>query len=121
MPLLQRPEGVLIHWEARGEGPLLVFVTPMFSTHDVYDALLDDLASDHRLVVYDARGVGRSSRVGPYDIDTDAADLAAVIEAAGPPAVVAASAESLHRAARVAAERPDLIPAVVNVGGVPAG
>ncbi|HEX8854525.1 MAG TPA: hypothetical protein VF752_02920, partial [Thermoleophilaceae bacterium] len=121
MPLLERPEGVLIHWEERGEGPLVVLVTPMFSTHDVYEDLFDLLARDHRLVYYDVRGVGQSSRVGPYDIDTDAGDLAAVVEAAGPPAVVAASGESLHRAARVAAARPDLIPLVLNVGGTPTG
>ena len=46
----------------------------------MFDGLIDDLVTDHRVVTYDLRGSGQSTRQGPYDVDTDAADLAALIE-----------------------------------------
>ena len=58
---------------------------------------------------YDARGTGESTRAGPHDIETSAADLAAVIERAAAPAVVITVGDGLNRALRVAAQHPDLI------------
>lgn len=88
MPLLSRPDGVDIHWEERGEGPLVVLATQFFGSPDVFGGLIDDLSQDHRVVTYDLRGCGQSTREGPYDVATDAADLAALIENIGGPAVV---------------------------------
>jgi pimeloyl-ACP methyl ester carboxylesterase len=120
VPRLQRPDGVELHWEQRGQGPLVV-VTSYWSMHpDVFAPLADELSGDHRLVRYDDRGAGESTRAGPYDLDTSAGDLEAVIEAAdGGPAVIVAMADGPHRAVRVAAGRPDLVDAVVAVGGPP--
>jgi pimeloyl-ACP methyl ester carboxylesterase len=119
MPRLQRTEGIELHWEQRGEGPLVVLAS-YWSTHpSVFEPLAGELSRDHRLVRYDDRGTGQSTHAGPYDLDTGAADLEAVIEAAGGPAVVVGIADGPHRAVRAAASRPDLIEAVVAVGGPP--
>lgn len=118
MPRLSRPDGIEIHWEEQGEGPL-VLLAPFINHHpSVFAKLIADLTRDHRVARYDARGTGESTRAGPHDIETNAADLAAVIESAGPPAVVVTVGDGLNRALRVAAQRPDLISAVLGVGVV---
>ena len=121
MPRLEREDGVEIHWEERGEGPLVVLAPYAIFHPSVYDPVATELAADHRVVRYDDRGTGESSRQGPYDMDTGAADLMEVIEAAGEPAVIVGLGDSCHRAVRACAERPDLIEAMVVPGGMPAG
>jgi pimeloyl-ACP methyl ester carboxylesterase len=119
MPRLRRPDGVELHWEERGEGPLVVLAQPWAGYPEVFADLLDELASDHRVVTYYPRGQGESTRRGPYDPETDTADLEALIDAAGGPGLVIAMADASNRAARLAARRPDLVHAVVLPGGVP--
>ena len=121
MPYLERPGGVKIHWEQRGSGPLVV-LAPYANAHpSAYDPLEAELSRDHRVARYDDRGTGASDRTGPYDMETGADDLEALIEKAGGPAVVIALADAVHRAARVAARRPDLVDGLVIAGGSPAG
>jgi pimeloyl-ACP methyl ester carboxylesterase len=111
-----RPDRVEIHWEARGDGPLVLIVHQLlWSYPQVYETLIDDLARDHRVATYDPRGCGASSRQGPYDAETDAADLLAVAEAAGGRAVAIAVGYGFNVAARVAAGRPDLISHVLSI------
>jgi pimeloyl-ACP methyl ester carboxylesterase len=120
---LTRDDGVEIHWEQRSEaaGPLVV-ISPHANGHPtVFEPLISDLGSDHRLISYDARGYGRSTRTGPHDMETGAADLAAVAEAAGGGAVVIGLADASSRGVRVAARRPDLVSAVVGPGTAPVG
>jgi pimeloyl-ACP methyl ester carboxylesterase len=111
MPQLTR-KGAVIHWEERGEGPGLLIAHSMISMPSDFDALLRRLASDYRVVTYDPRGAGRSSRTGPYDITTDAEDMAAVIEAAGHP-VVAVSLGYNPVPLGVVTMRPELVHGVV--------
>ena len=119
MPTLKRDDGTELHWEERGEGPL-VLLAPYWSGHpSAHDPIADELAKDHRVVRYDARGTGDSSRQGPHDIETAAGDLTAVLEEAGGDAVVVALADACPRAVLVASERPDLIRAVVAPGSAP--
>ena len=93
MAALRRPDGVEIHREARGEGPLVVIV-PYWSMHpSSFEPLLGELAVDHRVVTYHDRGTGASTRRGPYDLDTSAADLEAVIADARGGAVAIAMAD----------------------------
>ena len=121
MPYLERPGGVKIHWEERGSGPLVV-LAPYANAHpSVYDPLEAELTSDHRIVRFDDRGMGESTRTGPFDMETGAGDLATVIDEAGGPAVVITLTDAVHRAARVAVRRPDLVEALVAPGGTPAG
>jgi pimeloyl-ACP methyl ester carboxylesterase len=121
MPYVDRPGGVKIHWEQQGSGPLVVLAPYANGYPSVYEPLAAELLSDHRVVRYDDRGTGLSDRTGPFDMETGADDLEAVIEEAAGPAVVITLADAVHRAARVTARRPDLVEALVCPGGSPAG
>jgi pimeloyl-ACP methyl ester carboxylesterase len=121
VPYLERPDGVKIHWSEQGSGPLVVLTPYAMSYPAVYDPLEADLVHDHHVVRYDDRGTGASGRSGPHDMETGADDLEAVLEEMGGPGVVIALGDAVHRAARVAARRPDLVEALVCPGGNPAG
>jgi pimeloyl-ACP methyl ester carboxylesterase len=117
MSFVERPDAVRIHWEAKGEGPLVVLAHhTLWSYPGVYRSLISDLARDHRVVVGDPRGCGRSDRRGPYDGPTDAQDLLGVVEAAGGGAVALGMGDGFNRTARVAAARPDMVTHVIAVG-----
>ncbi len=120
MAKLQREQGIEIHWEERGDGPPVV-LAPYSNFHPtVFDPIAAELAPDHRVIRYDDRGAGQSTRTGPHDMDTGAGDLAAVIEASGAPAVIVGLGDAANRAVRVYAERPELVEAIVTLG-LPAG
>jgi pimeloyl-ACP methyl ester carboxylesterase len=121
MPRLTRPDGAEIFWEERGEGTPLVFSPHAWALPELFERLFAELEGDCRIVRYDARGTGESSRNGPHDMETGTADLVAVVEEAGAPAVVAAMADAGGRAARAGAEHPELISAVVAIGTAPIG
>ena len=121
MPTIERPDGIELFWEGEGEGPLVVYASYWSVYPPMYAALTEDLSLDHHVVRYDDRGIGQSTRSGPYDMETSSEDLASVIEAAGGPAVVVCTADGANRAARALASHPDLITAMVGVGGAPIG
>lgn len=116
-PVLRGAEAVAeIHWEAQGSGPpVLIVHQVLWSYPQVYAELIDDLARDHRVVTYDPRGCGASAREGPYDTATDVADLLGVAEAAGGGATAVSVGYGFNLAARVGAERPDLLSTVVSI------
>jgi pimeloyl-ACP methyl ester carboxylesterase len=118
MPTTETPDGTELWWEVRGEGPLVAIALFYYSPPTLLGPLIDDLARDHRVLTYDPRGTGRSTRQGPYDRETDAADLNVVLEASGPAAVAVGMGDGADRAVRAAAARPDLLDAVVVPGGV---
>jgi pimeloyl-ACP methyl ester carboxylesterase len=121
MPTLARSDGVEIHFEERGSGPLVVLACYWSMHPSVFGPLTEELSRDHRVVRYDDRGTGRSTRSGPYDIDTAASDLQALVEELGEPAVLVGTADGPARAIRVGVREPDLVMAVVAVGGPPFG
>ena len=121
MPRLKRPDGAEIHWDSVGEGPVVVLAHSFFSYPETFADLVAELAKGHRVVTYHLRGAGESTRQGPYDLATDAEDLAALIEEAGGPAVVVAVGDGGNRAVKAAAARPDLVAGVVIPGGSPVG
>jgi pimeloyl-ACP methyl ester carboxylesterase len=121
VPHLRRPDGAEIYWEERGEGPLIVLAAQFFGFPETFEGLAHDLARDHRFVTYHLRGTGSSSRQGPYDIDTDADDLAALIDELGARALVTAAGDGTSRAVKAAAPRPQQVSAVVSTGGNPVG
>jgi len=116
VPKLRLPDGVELHWEERGQGPLVVIAHPCISVPSAFRGLGDELERDHRVVVYDPRGTGESTRTGPYEIPTDAQDLAHLLDELGQPAVIVAFGEALHRAVEASAIKPDLVAAVVSPG-----
>jgi pimeloyl-ACP methyl ester carboxylesterase len=121
MARLSGPGGVEIHWEARGKGPVVVISPHCWAVPETFEPLIGELARDHLVIRYDARGTGQSTREGPHDMETGAADLLAVIEATGPPAVVLGIGDAPSRAVRIAAGRPELVRAVVAIASVPIG
>jgi pimeloyl-ACP methyl ester carboxylesterase len=120
VPTARTADGIELHWEQRGEGPAVVLV-PYWSFHpSVYEGVTAELERDHRVIQYDQRGCGRSTREGPYDMETSAADLEAVCEAAEIERGLALSlVDGANRAVRVASRRPELIERVVAVGTAP--
>jgi pimeloyl-ACP methyl ester carboxylesterase len=120
MPTLTRPDEVEIHWESRGEGPPVVICMTWSGRPDALAGLIDDLVTDHRVIWFHTRGVGESTHRGPYDIDTDADDLEALLDELGAgPAVAVTLANATNPALRVAVRRPDLIATVITPGGLP--
>jgi pimeloyl-ACP methyl ester carboxylesterase len=113
VPQLKR-NGVVIHWEQEGEGPGLFIAHSMISMPSTFDALLGQLATGHHVVTCDPRGTGKSTRTGPYDMGTDAEDMAAVIEESGHP-VVAVALGFNPVPLSVVTMRPELVEAVVLV------
>jgi pimeloyl-ACP methyl ester carboxylesterase len=116
VPVVRRPDGAQIHWEATGEGHLVVVLPALWTHPEVYAGLTSDLARDHRVVTYHQRGCGQSSAAGPFDVETDTDDLAAVVHEAGGRAVVVTVANGTNCAVRIAARDPDLVTHVVAVG-----
>ena len=122
MPRLRRPDGAEIEWWVQGaDGPLVAIAQMALHPRDVCDGLVELLAADHRVLRYDLRGTGGSSRTGPYDIETDADDLAAVVEEAGGDALAVALGDGARRCVRAAADHPDAIHTVVISGELPLG
>jgi pimeloyl-ACP methyl ester carboxylesterase len=122
MPRLRRPDGAEIEWWVQGdEGPLVALAQMVFHPTPACQAIVADLAQDHRVLRYDLRGSGASSLVPPYGVETDAADLAAVVEEAGGDALVIALGDGARRAVRAAAEHPDAIHTVAISGELPLG
>jgi pimeloyl-ACP methyl ester carboxylesterase len=121
VPELERPDGARIHYEVRGdEGPLVVLSLGFAATPATYEGLVADLARDHRVVTWEPRGCGSSSEVGPFDIATDADDLAALIHALGPPALAYAAGHGVNVTMRVAARDPEAVSGFVTPGIVTA-
>lgn len=63
-----RVDGATLHYEVRGDGPLLLLIPGGAGDAASYDGVADTLATDHTVVSYDPRGMSRS----PLD-DPDAA------------------------------------------------
>ncbi len=120
MPELERPGGARIHYEVRGEGPLVVLSLGFAATPATYEGIVADLARDHRVVTWEPRGCGSSSPDGPFDIATDADDLLALIQALGPPAVAYAAGHGVNVTTRAATGDPDAVRAFVTPGIVTA-
>lgn len=121
VPTVSAADGAEIHYEERGSGPLVV-IGSYWSMHpSALEPLMGELESDHRVARYDDRGTGRSTRIGPLDMETGAEDLATVLEALGEPAVIVGVADAPARAVRVAASDPEAVLAVVCPGGAPIG
>jgi pimeloyl-ACP methyl ester carboxylesterase len=115
MPFLERPEGVQLHWEQAGDGPG-VLICNTFNLAPL-ERLVEELAPTRRVVIYDPRGIGRSTHAGPYDFETGIEDAEALLEETGPMELAFGIGDGIHRAIRVADARPDLVERVVFTSG----
>lgn len=92
MPYIEN-EGARIFWTEQGSGPPVLLIMGLSFTHEMWFRTLPGL-SGYRAILFDNRGMGRSSvPKGPYRIQQMARDANAVLTAAGVPSahVVGAS------------------------------
>src|SRR5215213_8075781 len=103
MPTVTARDGVALHVETRGEGPLVVVAFGLWAPPDALIGLRDELTADHRVLTYDLRGT----------------DLADIVAAHRPPATFVAAGAGSTLALHVLVEHPDLATAVVSPSGSP--
>jgi pimeloyl-ACP methyl ester carboxylesterase len=74
--------GTRLNVRVEGDGPAVVFLHGYGETGDMWAPLALKMASDHRVIVPDLRGMGLSERpVGGYDKKTQGHDIAGVLDA----------------------------------------
>ncbi|WP_323041307.1 3-oxoadipate enol-lactonase [Gemmobacter sp.] len=115
MQALSRPFGNLhVQVDGPADGPAVVFANSLGTDLRLWDAVLPLLPPGLRMIRYDKRGHGLSDPGGGAAIGEHAGDAIAVIEqvARGPVVFVGLSIGGLI-AQVVAAERPDLVRALV--------
>src|ERR1700739_2778868 len=77
-------EGACLYWTEVGSGPPVLLIMGLSFTHEMWFRILPSLAERHRVILFDNRGMGRSSVArGPYSIAQMARDAPAVLRAAG--------------------------------------
>jgi pimeloyl-ACP methyl ester carboxylesterase len=107
---------VELSYERAGSGPPLLMIMGLGGTYSHWDErFLEDLRRDHEVIIYDHRGVGKSSRVeAPFTMSQLAADAAGLLEALG---VAQAHVVGFSMGGMVAQElalsRPDLVSVLV--------
>jgi pimeloyl-ACP methyl ester carboxylesterase len=114
---LTRPDG-RIGYDVGGEGPLVVLVPGMGDLRAGYRFLAPALrAAGYRVACTDLRGHGDSDATFTSygDVET-AADVIALIEELGGPAVIAGNSMGAGAAALAAAQRPELVSGLVLIG-----
>jgi 3-oxoadipate enol-lactonase len=80
MPLVV-VEDIEMYYESRGAGAALVVIGGLGLEMSEMDTLIDPLASRFRVVTFDNRGAGRSSKpLGPYSIEQMADDAAGLMD-----------------------------------------
>jgi 3-oxoadipate enol-lactonase len=76
--------GVEIHYEVYGEGVPIVLVAGLGDDRRSWQPQVEGLADDNQVIVFDNRGIGKSTIVpGPYESREMAEDCHAVVEALG--------------------------------------
>jgi pimeloyl-ACP methyl ester carboxylesterase len=81
-------DGTMIAFERAGQGPALILVTGALTDRTVTRSVAAELAPRFTVYAYDRRGRGSSGDTAPYSAEREVEDLAAVIGAAGGPALV---------------------------------
>jgi 3-oxoadipate enol-lactonase len=111
MPTI-RVNGVDLYYESAGAGPETVVLSHgLLMSADMFREQVRHLSPRYRVVAYDHRGQGRSEvTAGGYDMDTLAADAAALVEALGlAPCHFGGLSMGGFVAMRLAARRPELL------------
>lgn len=85
MPTVKLPTGVEIYYESHGKGAALVFIPGTGFSGEVWKVYqVPDLSKDMRVIIFDPRGCGRSSRVtGVCTIEQMGCDVAALLNHLG--------------------------------------
>lgn len=85
MTTVQSADGTLIAYERVGTGPALILVDGAlcYRASGPNAALAAELAGTFSVITYDRRGRGESNQAGPYAVEREVEDLAALIAEAG--------------------------------------
>lgn len=81
--LVRSQDGTRIAYERYGDGPPVILVSGALGTAWGERALAALLARRYSVVAYDRRGRGASGDTGPYAVEREIADLAALVDAVG--------------------------------------
>src|SRR5262249_40385976 len=115
----QTPAGRLFAVEAGGGAPVICLHGITANAY-VWLPVMERLAADHRVVAIDQRGHGRSDRpASGYAAGDFAADIVALIEGLGAPAIVIGHSLGARNALAAAIAAPDAVAAVVAIDFVP--
>jgi len=79
-------DGVEIYYETHGEGPVILLTHGYSATAEMWRGQVAALSKNHKLVLWDMRGHGRSdypSDQGEYSEEKTVADMAALLDAVG--------------------------------------
>lgn len=114
MPIIDVNGTTLSYDDTGGPGPAVVLSHSLFFDRTMFAAQVAEFGRRYRVVTYDHRGQGDSARSSFVDMDTLAADAAALITALdlGPAHVVGNSMGGFV-ALRLAARRPELVRSAV--------
>ncbi len=121
MPILHLDDAD-IHYEAQGAGPPILFCSATATAGDVWKFYqVSHFARDHRVVIFDQRGTGKSvARSQDYSNRRLALDAAALLDHLGARQAVVCGHSNGGRVAQcLAVERPDLVGklALMSSGG----
>jgi pimeloyl-ACP methyl ester carboxylesterase len=116
VPQLARPDGASIYYEARGDGPLVVFSLGFAALPVAYGPMVEDLARDHRVVLWHPRGYGQSPLSPPHSLSVDSEDFAALVTELGGDARVFAAGHGINVVARAHAAAPGAVRSTVAHG-----
>jgi pimeloyl-ACP methyl ester carboxylesterase len=107
-------DGAELAYEERGAGDPLVLVHGSGTQLELWGSAVDELSIDRRVIAYDRRGYGRSSHRPVRDYGRHVADAIDIVErVAGGPAVVVGHSSGASVALALAAERPELVRALI--------
>jgi pimeloyl-ACP methyl ester carboxylesterase len=82
---IKSADGIRIRWLAAGEGPPLVLVPGGLGDEHAFDPLVARLSRRARCITIGRRGKGFSDDASAYSYDREYHDVAAVVDAVGPP------------------------------------
>jgi 3-oxoadipate enol-lactonase len=122
LPLAER-SGASIHYEVRGEGPVLVLLEGLGHGRWTWYRQVEDLSRFYRLLLVDNRGISPSTPLeGPYRVEEFARDTLAVLDQEGvSTAAILGVSLGGFIAQSVAAQQPDRVSALVLVSTSPGG
>jgi DNA-binding SARP family transcriptional activator/pimeloyl-ACP methyl ester carboxylesterase len=117
-PRLTHRDGARLAFYEHGTGAeTLLFMNPIVYGLEIFQPVLEYLCQEFRIITMDARGTGRSDPLHPgYGTCDHAADVGAVIEAAGGPVTAIGISKSSSILVRLAIAAPALIKKLVLIG-----
>ncbi|MEU6673845.1 alpha/beta hydrolase [Streptomyces sp. NPDC046925] len=113
-----RVHGATLHYEVRGQGPLLLLIPGGTGGAAAFDGIADALAADYTVATYDPRGMSRSTLDDPeaeQRVSEHADDALRLLEQLSPaePALVFGTSSGAIAALHLLIARPDRVERVV--------